>query len=119
MTPARAAAATPPRTSRAGKPVLNAEYTQDGETTAKFCPADTAAGIIGALFDVDLDGNTYTPCAPVGQTTSGGIGGGGGAAGGTSSGVGSVHDRGHQSGQQEGHQQEAQEAQGDTTKPPT
>jgi len=59
----------------AGKPVLNAEYTQDGETTAKFCAADTAAGIIGALFDVGLDGATYTPCAPVGQTTSGGIGG--------------------------------------------
>jgi len=81
----------------AGKPVLNAEYTQDGETTAKFCPADTAAGIVGALFDVDLDGKTYSPCAPVGQTSSGGIGVGGGSssgsgagAGGTSSGVGSV-----------------------------
>jgi Glycoside-hydrolase family GH114 len=77
----------------AGKPVLNAEYTQDGETTAKFCAADTAAGIIGALFDVDLDGKTYTPCAPVGQTTSGGIGGGGGPStgnGGTSSGAGST-----------------------------
>jgi Glycoside-hydrolase family GH114 len=75
----------------AGKPVLNAEYTQDGETTAKFCPADAAAGIIGALFDVDLGGSTYTPCAPVGQTMSGGIGGGGGAStgsGGTSSGAG-------------------------------
>ncbi len=74
----------------AGKPVLNAEYTQDGETTAKFCPADTAAGIIGALFDVDLDGNTYTPCAPVGQTTSGGIGGTATGSGGTSSGAGSA-----------------------------
>ncbi|MGH2882115.1 MAG: hypothetical protein ACRDPA_05345, partial [Solirubrobacteraceae bacterium] len=73
----------------AGKPVLNAEYTQDGETTAKFCPADTAAGIIGALFDVDLDGSTYTPCAPLGQTTSGGIGGSSTGSG-TSSGVGST-----------------------------
>ncbi|HTP22264.1 MAG TPA: endo alpha-1,4 polygalactosaminidase [Solirubrobacteraceae bacterium] len=80
----------------AGKPVLNAEYTQDGETTAKFCPADTAARIIGALFDVELNGKTYAPCAPVGQTTSGGIGAGGGAssgsgsAGATTPGVGSV-----------------------------
>ncbi len=81
----------------AGKPVLNAEYTQDGETTAKFCPGDTAARIIGALFDVDLDGKTYAPCAPVGQTTNGAIGVGGGpstgsgaSAGGTSSTVGSV-----------------------------
>jgi Glycoside-hydrolase family GH114 len=74
----------------AGKPVLNAEYTQDGETTAKFCPADTAAGIIGALFDVNLDGSTYTPCAPVGKTTSGGIGGTAIGSGGTSSGVGSA-----------------------------
>lgn len=48
----------------AGKPVLNAEYTQDGETTAKFCSADIAAGITGALFDVNLDGATYQPCAP-------------------------------------------------------
>ena len=81
----------------AGKPVLNAEYTEDGEATAKFCPGDTAAGIIGALFDVALDGKTYAPCAPVGQTTSGAIGVGGGpstgsgtGAGGTSSTVGSV-----------------------------
>ncbi len=65
----------------AGKPVLNAEYTQDGEATAKFCPGDTAAGIIGALFDVDLGGKTYEPCAPVGHVTSGGIGVGGGSSG--------------------------------------
>jgi len=79
----------------AGKPVLNAEYTQDGETTAKFCPGDGAAGIIGALFDVGLDAKTYQPCAPVGQTTSGatGLGGGpstGSGAGGMSPGVGNV-----------------------------
>ena len=50
----------------AGKPVLNAEYTQDGETTSKFCAADTAAGITGALFSVELSGGTYQPCAPAG-----------------------------------------------------
>jgi Glycoside-hydrolase family GH114 len=49
---------------RAGKPVLNAEYVEDGETSAKFCPADVAAGIAGALFNVDLNGKTYRPCAP-------------------------------------------------------
>jgi hypothetical protein len=52
---------------RAGKPVLNAEYTQDGETTARFCGADLAAGITGALFGVDLSGGTYEPCAPAGH----------------------------------------------------
>ncbi|MGA2012723.1 MAG: endo alpha-1,4 polygalactosaminidase [Solirubrobacteraceae bacterium] len=46
----------------AGKPVLNAEYTQDGETTATFCSADDAWGIWGALFDVDLNGSTYQVC---------------------------------------------------------
>jgi len=54
----------------AGKPVLNAEYTQDGETTAKFCSADIAAGIAGALFDVNLSGGTYQPCAPANATSS-------------------------------------------------
>ena len=49
---------------RARKPVLNAEYVEDGETTAQFCAADVAAGISGALFGVDLDGGTYEPCAP-------------------------------------------------------
>jgi Glycoside-hydrolase family GH114 len=47
----------------AGKPVLNAEYVEDGETSAKFCSADVAAGITGALFNVDLNGKTYVPCA--------------------------------------------------------
>ena len=54
----------------AGKPVLNAEYTQDGETTAKFCSADIAAGIAGALFDVNLSGGTYQPCAPANATVA-------------------------------------------------
>lgn len=46
----------------AGLPVLNAEYTQDGESTLKFCSADNSAGIYGALFNVDLAGGTYSPC---------------------------------------------------------
>jgi Glycoside-hydrolase family GH114 len=46
----------------AGKPVLNAEYVEDGESTSDFCPADNAAGIWGALFDQGLDGATYQPC---------------------------------------------------------
>ncbi len=54
---------------RLGKPVLNAEYTQDGETTAKFCQSDIAAGITGALFSSALDGSTYQPCAPAGTTS--------------------------------------------------
>ena len=52
---------------RAGKPVLNAEYVEDGETPATFCSADVAAGITGALFNVALNGKTYTPCAPRGR----------------------------------------------------
>jgi hypothetical protein len=48
----------------AGKPVLNAEYTQDGEAAARFCSADLAAGIAGALFDVGLSGGVSRPCAP-------------------------------------------------------
>lgn len=70
----------------AHKPVLNAEDTQDGETTATFCPADARAGIIGALFDVNLGGGTYGPSAPVGAVTAGGIG----SAGGSSSGAGGM-----------------------------
>jgi hypothetical protein len=62
----------------AHKPVLNAEYTSDGETTSQFCSADISAGITGALFDLNLDGGTYQPCAPVGAVTAGGIGSGGG-----------------------------------------
>lgn len=47
----------------AGKPVLDAEYRQDGETTARFCPADRRWGIWGALFSVGLDGPaTYGVC---------------------------------------------------------
>ena len=52
-----------------GKPVLNAEYVQDGETTAAFCTADIAAGITGSLFSSALNGATYQPCAPAGAAS--------------------------------------------------
>ena len=45
-----------------GKPVLNAEYTNDGESTGSFCSSDISLGITGALFDLNLDGKSYTPC---------------------------------------------------------
>lgn len=48
--------------TNANKAVFNAEYTSDGETTAKFCSADVAAHINGVLFDLNLDGNTFQPC---------------------------------------------------------
>jgi hypothetical protein len=38
-----------------GKPVLNAEYRQDGETASKYCSADDIGGW-GARFSVDLNG---------------------------------------------------------------
>ncbi len=44
------------------KAVLNAEYTSDNQTTAKFCPADNAAGINGVLFNVNLNGSLRSPC---------------------------------------------------------
>lgn len=44
---------------KAGKPVLNAEYSL---STSKFCAADNAAGIMGAKFDLELDGKTFEPC---------------------------------------------------------
>ena len=47
----------------AGKPVWDAEYKEDGETTAKFCPANIKAGIVGALFALDLDGSLFEPCS--------------------------------------------------------
>ena len=46
----------------AGKPVWDAEYTDDGETTAAFCSKDAAAGIVGALFSLNLDGSLFKPC---------------------------------------------------------
>ena len=47
-----------------GKPVLDAEYTQDGETTAKFCAADDKLGIMGALYSIDLDGRPTHRASP-------------------------------------------------------
>ena len=43
----------------AGKPVLNAEYNL---ATTSFCAADNNAGIMGALYSLNLDGSLYTPC---------------------------------------------------------
>lgn len=43
----------------AGEPVLNAEYKK---ATAKFCPADNAAGIMGARFALSLNGKKFEPC---------------------------------------------------------
>jgi hypothetical protein len=43
----------------AGKPVLNAEYNL---ATSAFCAADNAAGIMGARYDLELDGKTFEPC---------------------------------------------------------
>ena len=44
---------------RAGKPVLNAEYNL---STDSFCTADNEAGIMGARYDLELDGRTFEPC---------------------------------------------------------
>jgi hypothetical protein len=44
----------------AGKPVLNAEY--DRSLYPAFCAADSHAGIMGALYDLGLDGRLYRPC---------------------------------------------------------
>jgi hypothetical protein len=44
----------------AGKPVLNAEY--QSSTYPGFCGADNKLGIMGALYNLDLDGATYQPC---------------------------------------------------------
>ena len=67
----------------AGKPVLNAEYNL---STSQFCAADNAAGIMGALYSVNLDGSLYTPCwsgSPgfgPGRPSGGGSSGGGGSS---------------------------------------
>jgi len=44
---------------RHGKPVLNAEYSLP---TSRFCAADDAAGIMGARFNLELNGRRYEPC---------------------------------------------------------
>jgi hypothetical protein len=47
----------------AGKPAWDAEYTEDGATTASFCAADVNAEITGALFALALDGSLFEPCS--------------------------------------------------------
>jgi len=47
----------------AGKAVFNAEYTDDGETTSKFCAADATAHINGVLFSINLDDSTFQACS--------------------------------------------------------
>lgn len=44
----------------AGKPVLDAEYRSS--LYPGFCGADARAGIMGALYNVALDGRVYKPC---------------------------------------------------------
>jgi hypothetical protein len=44
----------------AGKPVLNAEYRLK---TKKFCAADDALGIMGARYNLALNGKRYQPCS--------------------------------------------------------
>jgi hypothetical protein len=44
---------------KAGKPVLNAEYSL---STSAFCTADNAAGIMGARYSLELNGTTFEPC---------------------------------------------------------
>ena len=46
----------------AGKPVLDAEYTRTARRRRQFCAADEKLGIMGALYSVDLDGSSYSPC---------------------------------------------------------
>jgi hypothetical protein len=49
--------------SAAHKPVWDAEYTDDGETTAMFCVGDVSAAIVGALYSTALDGSVFQPCS--------------------------------------------------------
>ena len=44
----------------AGKPVLNAEY--QSSLYPGFCSSDNAAGMMGALYAISLDGSVYQPC---------------------------------------------------------
>jgi hypothetical protein len=45
---------------RAHKPVLNAEY--ERSLYPSFCAADMRAGIMGALYNLELDGRLFRPC---------------------------------------------------------
>lgn len=42
-----------------GRPVINAEYHL---RRSRFCAADEAAGIVGALFNLALNGKRFEPC---------------------------------------------------------
>ncbi len=44
----------------AGKPVIDAEYKL---RTKRFCAADEAAGIVGARFNLALNGKRFEPCS--------------------------------------------------------
>jgi hypothetical protein len=44
---------------QAGKPVINAEYRLK---TSRFCTADEAAGIVGARFNLALNGKRFEAC---------------------------------------------------------
>jgi hypothetical protein len=44
----------------ARKPVLNAEYKRS--LYPRFCAADARAGIMGALYNLDLNGRVFKPC---------------------------------------------------------
>ena len=48
--------------TNANKPAWDAEYQEDGESTAKFCSADAQANVVGALFALALDGSLFQPC---------------------------------------------------------
>src|SRR5262249_46355624 len=43
-----------------GKPVIDAEYKLK---TKRFCAADEALGIVGARFNLALNGRRYQPCS--------------------------------------------------------
>ena len=45
----------------AGKPVLDAEYKSADK---RFCAGDEAAGIVGARFNLALNGKRFEPCLP-------------------------------------------------------
>ena len=54
----------------AGKPVLDAEY--QASLHPGFCASDQAAGIMGALYPLALDGSAWQPCFGPSPLTPGG-----------------------------------------------
>ncbi len=61
----------------AGKPVLDAEY--QSSLYPGFCASDQASGIMGALYDLNLDGALFDPCFGPSVTTPGSPGAGSGS----------------------------------------